>query len=73
MERDLTRVSEPWNGIRPSEMRDHTDESRHAEDDDEKQGGAYCSVLLQKRGVNGPQPPLPFGAIVIFEFDDASV
>jgi len=54
-------------------MRDHTDESRHAEDDDEKQGGAYCSVLLQKRGVNGPQPPLPFGAIVIFEFDDASV
>jgi hypothetical protein len=71
MERDLTRVSEPWDGIRPSEIRDHTKESRHAED--EKQGGAYCSVLLQKRGVNGPQPLLPFGAIVIFEFHDASV
>jgi hypothetical protein len=41
-------VSEPWNGIRPGEIDDHTDESRHAEDDDEKQGGAYCFVFLQK-------------------------
>jgi hypothetical protein len=38
-----------------------------------KKGGAYCFVLLQKWGVNSPQPLLPFGAIVIFEFHDASV
>jgi hypothetical protein len=45
MERDLARVSEPWNAIRRDEIADDPGESRHAEDDNGEQGGAHGSIL----------------------------
>jgi hypothetical protein len=71
MERDLARVSEPWNAIRPDEIADYPSESRHAEDGEGEQGGADCSVLLQERSVDGLQPLLHVGPMAMFEFHGA--
>ena len=68
MERELVRVSEPWNGMRPGKIADYTGKSCHAEEDDGEQGGADEPVLLQQRGAGGVQPLLPFGQTAIFEF-----
>jgi hypothetical protein len=63
-----SRMSEPWNGIRPDEIADYSDESRHTEDGGREQGGAHGSILLQEPSVDGLQPLLHVGPIAILSF-----